>query len=622
MRLLNDNRALLSKVRILQVIVYVCFFGLACQLWRLQIIRGRDYHEMAERNRTRVLSIPAPRGIIRDREGRPLVSNRPAFNIVLTRENLKNLESTLDFLERELQLERESVLARIRKFEKSPLFRPVTIKEDVSWLDLGTAEAHAREHPELSISQEPRRLYPLGSVAAHVLGYVGEVSERQLSDPEFPNARPGELVGKQGVERVYNSVLTGIDGERRVVVNSLGRVIKILEKKDATPGQEIRLSLDLDLQMVAEKQMESKVGALIAMDPNTGEILAMVSRPAFDPNSFIGRISSEDWQELINDPASPFTNRAIQGCYSPGSIFKIIMAYAGLQEGAIERTDWIFCNGQMEMYDHVFHCSHRGGHGFVNVNLAIQNSCNIFFYQLGKEMGIETIARYARQMGLGDKTQVDLPSERTGVVPDPQWKLKKFGRRWYAGETVTVAIGQGALSATPLQLVKAIGEVATGGRVVRPHLRLGDPQMQTLLVSESTREFSSEHREALRDAMWRVVNSTGTGQLAAVAGMDVCGKTGTVQVISKEKRANLGLPQGNAQVGSTEFDDHAWFVGFAPKSSPEIAIAVLVEHGGVGGTTAAPIAAEVLREFFSKKGFIPRANQQVAGIPKTGTTTP
>jgi penicillin-binding protein 2 len=625
MKLLNDNTLLLRRVRLLQALVYLCFFGLSIQLWRLQILQGEQYHQQAERNQFRVLPIPAPRGIIRDREGRNLVINRPAFNIVLTRENLKNLDSTLGFIEQELHLDRTNVLSRLKKFENTPLFQPITIKEDVSWVDLSTIEAHAREHPELGISQEPRRLYPLRSVGSHVLGYVGEISDTQLASGEFLAARTGDLIGKSGIERVYNSALTGLDGERRVMVNSLGRVIKVLEKKDAVPGKEIHLSLDLDLQLVGEKLLQDRIGAMVAIDPNSGEILAMVSRPAFDPNSFIGRISSEDWLELNSDPSAPFMNRATQGAYSPGSIFKIIMAYAGLDVQAIHRDDWIFCNGQLEMYDRVFHCSHPGGHGFVNINLAIQNSCNVFFYQLGREMGIETIAQYARKMGLGERTMVDLPGERTGVVPDPEWKKKKFGRRWFAGETISVSIGQGALSATPLQLVRAIGTVATGGKIVRPHLRRDDPAVQTTYVSDMSASFPPENREILRDAMWRVVNS-GTGHLAAVSGLDICGKTGTVQVIGKEKRAELGLPQSTGQVGPNgavnPFDDHAWFVGFAPKSNPEIAVAVFVEHGGVGGMAAAPIAAEVFKEYFAKKGLIPRGDLNIASIQKPESPRP
>jgi penicillin-binding protein 2 len=622
MTLLNDNRLLLRRVRLLQVLVYLCFFGLLIQLWHLQILQGDQYHLQAERNRIRVLPIPAPRGNIRDREGRDLVTNRPAFNIVLTRENFKNLDSTLQFIEQELHLDRESVLARLKKFENSPLYQPITIKEDVSWVDVSTIEAHAREHPELSISQEPRRLYPWRSVASHVLGYVGEISDAQMASDEFQSARTGDLIGKQGIERIYNSMLTGVDGERRVMVNSLGRVIKVLEKKDAIPGKEIRLSIDLDLQLVGEKLLQDRIGALVAMDPNTGEILAMVSRPAFDPNSFIGRISSEDWLELINDPSSPFMNRAIQGTYSPGSIFKIIMAYAGLDTGSIHRDDWIFCNGQLEMYDRVFHCSHPGGHGFVNINLAIQNSCNVFFYQLGRQMGIDIIAQYARKLGLGERTMVDLPGERTGVVPDPDWKLKRFGRRWFAGETISVSIGQGALSATPLQLVRAVGTVAAGGKVVRPHLTQDEPSVQTTFVTDISSTFPPENREILRDAMWRVVNS-GTGHLAAVSGLDICGKTGTVQVISKEKRSELGLPQSTGQAnGANPFDDHAWFVGFAPKNAPEIAVAAFVEHGGVGGMAAAPIAAEVFKEYFAKKGLIPRGDLNIAGIQKPGSARP
>ena len=579
---LNDNRDLISRVRLLKFFVYACILILACQLWRLQIMHGEEYQQLATRNHNRVMPITAPRGIIRDREGRPLASNRPAFNIVLLRENLTDLNSTLDFIEGKLHVNKEDLLDRLSTFKQIPLYKPITIKEDVSWMDLGTVEAHIREHPELSVTQEPRRFYPFDSWASHVLGYVGEISRKQLEAGMFLGAQPGDLVGKQGIEHFYNTELTGVDGERKVIVNSVGRIIRIIERKDPVPGREIRLSLDLDLQLVAEMAMEKHVGALVALNPNNGEILAMVSRPAFDPNSFMGRISNDDWHELINNPAAPFMNRATQASYSPGSIFKIIMAFAGLREGIIKPSDWLFCNGRLEMYDHVFHCSHHGGHGFVNVNLAIQSSCNIFFYNLGRKMGIETIGQYARQMGLGRRTHIDLPNERSGVVPSPQWKEEKYGERWYVGETISVSIGQGALLTTPIQLARAVGQIATGGKVILPHLRMEENELATH-PANNLDDFNPKHQEILRDAMWRVVNHAGTGRLAAVSGLDVSGKTGTVQLISRAKRVALEITASNTRSKSNLYKDHAWFVGFAPKNAPDIVVAVFVEHGGRGG---------------------------------------
>ena len=614
MKLIKDQKVLLAKIQILQYLLYAVFLVILCRLWQVQILQGSEYQQMAERNRIRTLDLPAPRGIIRDREGRSLVSNRPSFNIQVNLENLKDKdkaagerkeETMLLFAERELSLDRQVVKERLDKFRNGPLYKPVTIKEDVTWADIGTVEAHLREHPELTISQEPRRLYPLGAVGAHVLGYVGEISEEQMALEEFPQSRRGDLVGKHGIERVYNSLLTGKDGYRQVVVNSLGRIARTLEKRDAVPGQDVLLTIDLDLQLVAEKLLEGRVGTLVAMDPNNGEILAMVSRPAFDPNSFISRISSKDWQELVNDPASPFMNRAIQATYSPGSIFKIIMAYTGLSEGVIRPSNWIFCNGEITMYDRVFHCSHRGGHGYVNVSTAIQSSCNIYFYLLGRQLGIDLISRKAKSLGLGEKTGIDLPGERSGLVPDTQWKKKRFGRPWYAGETVSVAIGQGALSATPLQILKSVSALAVGGQLVQPHFLLDDSRFSSSRQAGNLTpvSYTAENRAILRDSMWRVVNSGGTGYLAAVQGMDVCGKTGTVQVIGKEKRTELNIAEGTRD----DLDDHAWFVGFAPKNSPEIAVVAFVEHGGTGGKSAAPLAAEVFREYFRKKGLLPPA---------------
>ncbi len=614
MKLIHDQRLLLSKIRIIQYVLGTVFLLFLVQLWNIQILHGPEYHQMAERNRIRKLDISAPRGVIRDREGRALVSNRTSFNIQVNLEYLKGKDKVegenrekkmLEFVEKELSLDPQNIKERLDKFRNGPLYQPISIKEDVTWSDLSTVESHLREHPEFMISQEPRRTYPLKSVGAHVLGYVGEINEESLGSSEYSKSRVGDIVGKQGIERVYNDVLTGKNGYRQVVVNSLGRVTKTLEKQDAIPGQDLLLTLDLDLQLVAENLLEGRIGTLIAMNPNNGEILAMVSKPSFDPNNFISRIPAKDWQELINNPASPFMNRAIQATYSPGSIFKIMMAYAAMAEGKIDPSEYIFCNGELTMYDRVFHCSHKGGHGYVNMSAAIQSSCNIYFYLLGKQLGADTISRHAHELGLGEKTDVDLPGERSGLVPDTAWKRKRYNKPWYIGETVNLAIGQGALLVTPIQLLKAISILAGDGQPVTPHLAFNnsspsDGEEKAGFVRIS---YRPEQKAILRDAMWRVVNSGGTGTLAAVHGMDVCGKTGTVQVIGKEKRTERGIEEGSEE----EFNDHAWFVGFAPKNSPEIAVAAFVEHGGGGGRSAAPLAAEVFREYFRKKGLLPPA---------------
>jgi penicillin-binding protein 2 len=422
------------------------------------------------------------------------------------------------------------------------------------------------------------------------MGYVGEISEQDLGGNVFPGSKIGSLVGKAGIERIYNKYLAGKDGERHVLVDSLGRENGILDETESTIGNELQLTLDLDLQSIAEKALEGKVGAIIAMDPRNGEILAMASAPCFDPNAFSPRISASDWKVLRDDPDHPLQNRAIQNSYSPGSIFKVIMAHTGLFNGLLDDDPVVTCTGGASYYGRTFHCMSK--HGSLRLEQAIAKSCNIFFYELGRRLGIAKIAEHAHSLGLGERTGVDLPNERNGVMPSQEWKMKIQHANWYAGETISVSIGQGAVSTTPLQIIRAISAIATGGLVTTPHLLLRAENADPVNWPVHRIAISEEKTRRIREGMWQSVNEWGTGHNAAVPGLDVCGKTGTVQVIGNENRR---------RVSGEDFEDHSWFAGFANRDNPEIAVVVFIEHGGKGGVAAAPLAKDIFAAYFSKK---------------------
>ncbi len=588
------------------------FLLLGARLWQLQIIDGAEYTLRAERNRVRTIQIVAPRGTISDRNNVPLVENRPSFNVLLYRESIKDLPATTAFITQKLGVKPEDLAARLERSRGSGLYRPLVIKEDIGIEDLSVVEAHKRDHPEIQLGPEPRRLYRHGNTAAHLLGYVGEIPEQDLANSTFPGLKPGDLVGKSGVERIYNHCLVGQDGRRQVLVDSVGREVGLLEEVDSTIGGELQLTIDLDLQSVAEQVLTGKVGVVVAMDPRNGEILAMASTPSFDPNHFSTRISEQDWTLLINDPDKPLQNRAIQNAYSPGSVFKLIMAHAGLQEGLVQEDTRIHCSGAATFYNRVFHCWQKQGHGTIDVENAITRSCNVFFYELGRRMGIGKIAAHGHELGLGERTGIDLPGERSGVMPSPEWKQQARGAKWFAGETISVSIGQGAVTTTPLQILRAISAIVTGGKLTTPHVLLRAERLKGTVIQWPERPIAldPEGTRHIRNGMWGSVNSWGTGHNAALPGLDICGKTGTVQVMSNERRKEF---RGDL----SEFEDHSWFVGFANRDNPEIAVVAFVEHGGKGGVAAAPLAKEIFRAYFAKQNH-PELLTELAGAPARG----
>ena len=600
-RLLRDEKNFASgKIVAFQYIAVAVFVLLISGFWDLQVRNPAHYQEQAEQNSIKSIPVLAPRGKILDRDGRVIVDARPAYSLILTRENLK-MEHLKPIAEG-LNLDYDQLVARVRRFQSQPKYVPIIIKEDLTPSELSFVESHrdGRTFPEMELIHAQRRLYPKDGLAANVIGYVGEISEAELNTPEFARSRPGDMIGKDGIERQYNDVLMGVDGQRRVTVDNMGNEHQVLEEKPATPGKDLQITLDLDLQVVAELAMQDRKGAVVALDPRTGEVLAMVSRPTYDPNLFASRIRSSDWKELVTNPDHPLLNRAIQQQWAPGSTFKPIMALAGLESGKIDANYQVTCTGGVSFYGRFFHC--LAHHGTLDLHQAIVHSCDTYFYTLANKLGIDTIAQYAELAGLGHRTGIDLPHEAEGIMPSTRWKQRLFRQKWYAGETISVGIGQGAVAVTPLQLARAIGGIAVGGVWHTPHLFRESPGLQPAVKGN----LNLENVSTIVSAMYGVVNEGGTGTSARIPGLDVCGKTGTAQVASEDlvKRSH-----------STEMKDNAWFVGFAPREAPEIVVVALWENSGKHGSNAAPIVRDVIKAYFDKKARLNPERKAIAQMP-------
>jgi len=577
--------ALVARVRVLSRAIGVALAAIACAFWFVQVLEGSHYRELAENNRLRKIAIEAPRGTIYDRHGRALVENLPSYNLTLDRSRTRTVRSSLVFaagvLERPVE-ELERILAR---YAGVAAYQPVLLAEGLTLAEVARFEVAELEHPEFEIAVSHRRLYRLGTHAAHVLGYLGEVRPEEIAQPLSPY-RAGDLVGRRGVERAYDRRLRGEDGERVVVVDSRGQPVREFGRELGRPGAGLHLTLDADLQQEAERLLEGQVGAVVALDPRNGEIRALVSAPAYDPNLFARRLAVEDWQRLVSDPFHPLQNRALQSAYSPGSVFKIVLATAGLAERVVDTSWGVFCNGGAEHYGRRFHCWKAGGHGWMQLESALKYSCDVYFYALGQKLGIERIAEYARKFDLGQPTGIDLEGEKTGLVPDSEWSLRVRKQPWYPGETISVAIGQGALLTTPLQVATLVAAVANGGRLVTPHLVADAP-----VPAPRALDLPAGVLEPIRRGLWRVVNDQGTGAAARVAGIEIAGKTGTTQVVSHtayQDSSTLPWEQRN----------HAWFASYAPAAAPELVVIVFIEHGGQGSRAAAPLAKLLYERFF------------------------
>src|SRR5580658_219018 len=604
----RDEKVSAIRLTAAQYAILGILLVLAYGLWRLQVMQSDLYANLAERNRVRNVPILAPRGKILDREGRVIVDNYPSFSALLLRDSARDLNADAGAIAKGLHLNPDEVRQRIKHFSSMPQYQPIFLKEDITPDELAFIEAHKNELPELETIMAHRRLYPRNGFMAHLIGYVGEVSEDMLNQPQFELYTPGDVVGVSGVEKQYNDMLMGKNGSRRTIVNSHGREVSRLDETPAEPGKQLKLTIDLDLQIAAEQALDGRNGAIVAMNPRTGEILAMVSRPTFDPNDFSVKISRDEWNKLIDDPDHPLLNKAIQAQLAPGSVFKIIMATAGLQEG-IAQTMHVNCNGGATFYGRYFKCwvleEHRV-HGEVEISKAIYQSCDVFFYTLAEKLGIDRIAKYAIAFGLGQKTGIDLPQEASGVMPSEEWKIRNFKQKWYAGETISVGIGQGAVATTPIQLARAIAAIASGGRLVRPHVTNPSDLPPGVIPAsnapdETTVPLDPKNWEIITDAMADVVNPAtpenpmgGTAKLSHLEGIDFAGKTGSAQTISNALKAKLGA------AGKANFKDNGWFVGVEPRRNPEIVVCALLEEGE-HGYLAARTAAKVIKAFVDKE---------------------
>ena len=591
----SDNRLPQTRLAVVSYIIVGMIGLLLLGFWKLQVIDSDKYGQMAEQNRVRSIPIIAPRGRMLDRDGRVMVDNRPSFSVLLLRDDPKLVEQYLPAISDGLGISVDDLHEQLQNTRNLPKFQPIVIKPEASSADLDFIESHRADIPVLEMLSVSRRRYMPNGFLGHATGYVGEASEQQI-EASNGKLRPGDVVGKSGLERQYNEILMGTDGMRRVIVNSVGKEVDHLSQQDPIPGKQVTLTIDLDLQQVAEQSLGVRPGAVVALDPRTGDVLAMVSRPTPDPNDFAVRIPKEEWRKLNEDPLHPLLNRAIQAQLAPGSVYKIVTATAMLEDHSIPESFTTYCPGYGTFYGRQFKCwvysSKKGptSHGVTDLHEAILKSCDVFFYTVGMKLGIDRLAYYSDKLGIGHKTGIDLPSEEAGLMPSEQWVERVFHRKWYAGETISVAIGQGAITTTPVQLAHLIGGIASGGVFKQPHM-LKDAQN----VAEEKFPLSEHTIEKITDGMYGVVNEPGgTGGQLKLTGIEFSGKSGTAQVIGYNTRSRLGKQK--------KFEDNAWFVGYAPKRNPEIVVAVLVQESGQhGGEAAGPVVRDIVKAYYDKK---------------------
>jgi penicillin-binding protein 2 len=594
----NDNRLPQARLAIASYLIVGMVGLLLLGFWKLQVVDSDRYSQMAERNRVRSIPIIAPRGRMLDRDGRVLVDNYPSFSVLLLRDDPVLIDKNLPAISDGLGIPLGDLKDQLESTKNLPKFQPIVIKPEATNADVAFIESHRADIPLLEMLMVQRRRYLPGGFMAHASGYVGEVSEQQI-EASNDRLRPGDLAGKSGLERQYNDILTGTDGMRRVVVNSVGKEVKDLgqlTQQEPIPGKQIQLTIDYDLQQVAEQSLGQRPGAVVALDPRTGEVLAMVSRPTPDPNDFAIRVSSEEWKRLNDDPLHPLLNRAIQAQLAPGSVFKIVTATAMLEDHVPEQGFTTFCPGYGTFFGRQYHCwvyyarTGAKSHGVLGLHDAILKSCDVFFYNVGMRLGIDRLSYYATKLGVGRKTGIDLPSEEPGLMPSQEWVERTFHRKWYAGEVISVATGQGAVTTTPLQLARMIGGIASGGVFMQPHMLKDAPS-----VRKDVFPISDATVEKITDAMYGVINEPGgTGGQLRLAGIELSGKSGTAQVIGYDKMAMVRK--------GTQFADNAWFVGYAPRRNPEICVAVLVQESGQhGGEAAGPVVRDIVKAYYDKK---------------------
>ena len=607
---------LAARIAAMVGLVLVAFILIVARLWFLQVVLGPRMRMESESNRTRLVRVPSARGVVYDRRGEILIDNRASFDVVFVPEDAPDRRATLRRLASVLGETETQLHERLRAPSKRPAYEGIVVRRDLDWNDVVRVETHQLELPGVSLQVVPRRAYPFGSLAAHLFGYVGEVSEKELLQQQgvdTANVRPGDVVGKASLEKAWDVQLRGLAGEQQVEVDALGRRVRVLDETSDIAGDTLTLTIDRELQQVAEQALGERNGAIVALDPRNGEVLAMVSHPSYDPNIFARGLKREESRALMQDPAKPLINRAVQGQFAPGSTFKVAVAAGALEAGVASRGSSVSCGGGTQFGNHYFRCWRKGGHGFMTLHEAVVQSCDVFFYTFGPRLGIDAMAKYVRSLGLGVPTGIEL-QEKSGTIPDSAWKMSRFKQPWYPGETLSVAIGQGYVTATPLQMASLTATIANGGTRYRPHYvqRVDAPDgsvreiVQPDVLGHS--EVSPANLQIVREAMRDVVMSDrGTGKKARLPGITVAGKTGTAQVVKMGERSR-------SNKGARATRDHAWFIAFAPYEAPEIAVACIVENaGGGGGAIAAPTVRQVLAHYFNPGASLEPAAADAGG---------
>ena len=583
---------------IANILIILLFIVLLFGFWDIQVLKNQYYTQLATSNIRKGVKIKAPRGLILDRNHKRLSENKLSFNLFLIREYAWNINRSIETAARLTGIDKKKINKSIEKYKGYPKAFAIPIKRDLSLAKVIYIESRSDEFPEFEINIEPARAYPYKTLASHILGYISEITPGELEEKAKEGYYLGDVIGKSGIEKQFESSLRGRSGIRTVVKDNLGKIQEVLGEEKPVIGNSVVLTIDIELQKYIENIFAEHRGTIGVVDLGTGGILAMVSKPNFNPEFFSGPLEQEEWLALINDPDKPLHNKFLQGLYLPGSVFKIVMTLAGLEEKVIEPGTTSRCYGQVQIYDRVFHCWKRSGHGKMNLYNAIKNSCNVYFYRLGKKLDIDVIAGYARLLGLGEFTGIDLPNEKKGLFPTKEWKLQALDQKWFPGETISVAIGGGMMNITPVQVLTMISTVALRGRMPRLHL-LKQIEKDGEVVGTFEPKFkqvpiAGENFEVLIEGLYGVVNDGGTARAGRINGLDICGKTGTQLILSLEN------PDYNELVKQKRFQPHAWFVSFAPRNDPEIAIVVFVENGGDAGAVAAPIAKKIYKKIFKR----------------------
>ena len=601
---LDASFSVRKKIKVYAVLVVISFLVILIRVWYLQILKGEDFMGQSEQNRSRKISLPDYRGDIKDRRGKTLVNIRPSFSLYVTLEDAGDFSKSLEFLSELMEINKGKLWNDIRQ---SPSFKNVLIKRDINRKEIAYIEENKMLLPGIHIKVEPLRSYVYKDFASHILGYVGEVSKDELMASKFGQYEQGDMIGKNGLEKIYESNLKGKKGFKEIEIDASGRELKTLRKLSPKAGNSLVLTLDSRVQNRLEKLMDEVSGkspvegSVVVMKVQSGEIIAMVSKPSFDPNFFATGVSRKKWNNLVRDEKNPLQNRAVNGQYPPASTYKLVTAYAALSEKVVEPESTIFCPGYFRLGKRNYRCWKKRGHGKMNLHDALVQSCDVYFYTLGHRLGIDNLAKYANRLGLGELTGIELQGEKPGLVPSRQWKKRFKNEPWFPGETISASIGQGYNLVTPLQSVRMISTIANGGILIRPYLVKKIEDSDGKLIQEffpvvnRNIGIDSEVLKHLKEGLRGVVHEAhGTGHRARLKNVTVSGKTGTAQVV--------GMKAGEIDPEEEipySFRDHAWFVAFAPYEKPEVAVSVIIEHGGHGGTTAAPIARKILETYFT-----------------------